>query len=326
MNKRPATASPMLGIAAVERDTRIGKDTLRVWERRYGFPQPQRDANGERTYPPEQVARLRIVKRLLDAGHRPNRVVALPLAELQQLGGMPPGCEFASSPGDGPGSVSSAPDSTPAWPDQTIHRLLAILKGHDPSALRRALNQCMLRAGLAPFVTGVAVPLLQQVGRDWASGELQVFEEHLCSEVLETTLRAALAAAPDPAPGSRPRVLLSTVVGELHSLSLLLAEAMFSVEGCAVVNLGRQTPLHDLAAAAAAHHADIVALSFSAAGKTNHAADALAALRAQLPTSFALWAGSPHATLHRRGVAGVQLLERLDQIPEQVTRWRAALA
>jgi DNA-binding transcriptional MerR regulator len=38
-------------IAAVERDTGIGKDTLRVWERRYGFPQPGRDSFGERSYP-----------------------------------------------------------------------------------------------------------------------------------------------------------------------------------------------------------------------------------------------------------------------------------
>ena len=44
-----------LPIAAVERDTGLAKDTLRVWERRYGFPQPGRDANGERTYPLEQV-------------------------------------------------------------------------------------------------------------------------------------------------------------------------------------------------------------------------------------------------------------------------------
>ena len=72
----------MLNITAVERDTRIGKDALRVWERRYGFPQPERDTNGERLYPPEQVERLRIIKRLLDAGHRPGRVGALELAQL----------------------------------------------------------------------------------------------------------------------------------------------------------------------------------------------------------------------------------------------------
>jgi DNA-binding transcriptional regulator YiaG len=40
-----------LPIAAVERDTGLSKDTLRVWERRYGFPQPARDGAGERLYP-----------------------------------------------------------------------------------------------------------------------------------------------------------------------------------------------------------------------------------------------------------------------------------
>ena len=46
------SASPAqgIGIAAVERDTGLGKDTLRVWERRYGFPQPLRDVFGERVY------------------------------------------------------------------------------------------------------------------------------------------------------------------------------------------------------------------------------------------------------------------------------------
>ena len=75
----------MMSIAAVERDTGLSKDTLRVWEKRYGFPTPMRDAQGERCYPLEQVERLRLIKRLLDVGHRPGRVVALPVADLQAL-------------------------------------------------------------------------------------------------------------------------------------------------------------------------------------------------------------------------------------------------
>ena len=50
-----------LSISAVERDTGLSKDTLRVWERRYGFPNPVRDALGERLYPVEQVERLRLI-------------------------------------------------------------------------------------------------------------------------------------------------------------------------------------------------------------------------------------------------------------------------
>ncbi|TXG94449.1 MAG: MerR family transcriptional regulator, partial [Rhodocyclaceae bacterium] len=68
--------STQFSIAAVERDTGLAKDTLRVWERRYGFPTPARDANGERLYPSAQVERLRLIKRLMDQGFRPGKLVS----------------------------------------------------------------------------------------------------------------------------------------------------------------------------------------------------------------------------------------------------------
>ena len=41
---QPASGLP---ISVVERETGIPKDLLRMWERRYGFPQPGRDAQGD---------------------------------------------------------------------------------------------------------------------------------------------------------------------------------------------------------------------------------------------------------------------------------------
>jgi hypothetical protein len=65
-----------MNIGAVERETGLSKDILRTWERRYGFPAPARDANGERVYSAEQVDRLLRIKRLMDQGHRPGRLIA----------------------------------------------------------------------------------------------------------------------------------------------------------------------------------------------------------------------------------------------------------
>jgi len=172
-------------------------------------------------------------------------------------------------------------------------------------------------------VVDLAIPFMHAVGQAWAQGRLAVFEEHLASDVLDTTLRSALAAAPEPGTASTPRVLLSTLQGETHGLGLLMADAMFSVEGCACMNLGCQTPSQDLAAAAQALRADIVVLSSSAAANPVKLAEALAELRALLPASVELWAGLPHAGLRRRGVPGVLLLDRLDSIAAQVQRWRS---
>src|SRR5687768_3795296 len=85
MSNSPTSAALLLSIAEVERDTGLGKDTLRVWERRYGFPAPARDAQGQRLYTQAEVDRLRQIASLLRAGHRPGRVVPLDEAGRQSL-------------------------------------------------------------------------------------------------------------------------------------------------------------------------------------------------------------------------------------------------
>src|SRR5512139_2290162 len=84
MNSIPLI-TPRLPIAAVERDTGLSKDTLRVWERRYGFPRPIRDSNGERVYPSDQVDKLRLLKRLMDQGHRPGKIAERSIEQLRAL-------------------------------------------------------------------------------------------------------------------------------------------------------------------------------------------------------------------------------------------------
>ena len=313
MNDRAPAALHMLTIAAVERDTRIGKDTLRVWERRYGFPAPLRDSNGERLYPLDQVERLRHIKRLLDAGWRPGRVVGLPLEDLQSIG------ELVRPASAGAADTPAADTMLSAEP----HALYLLLRAHDVIGLRRALMQSLLRRGLGHFVAEVATPLLVEIGQAWSRGQLAIFEEHLCSEAIETVLRSAIASAPEAAVDGSPRVLLTTMPDEQHGLALLMAEALFTVEGCACMNLGRQTPVPDMVLAARAHRAQVVALSFSSLSPTGPSLDHLGSLRAQLPADIEIWAGTPQQAMLRRGVAGVTLLDKLGQVRTEVGRWRA---
>jgi len=72
MNKALDRHDLRLNISAVERETGLSKDVLRMWERRYGFPKPLRDDNGERQYTVAEIAKLRGIKRLMDVGMRPG--------------------------------------------------------------------------------------------------------------------------------------------------------------------------------------------------------------------------------------------------------------
>ena len=294
-----------LSIAAVERDTGLSKDTLRVWERRYGFPLPLRDAIGERAYALDQVERLRIVKRLLDAGHRPGRVVALPLPDLQQL---------AESTVDHP---QRAAETVLGASD--LRHLVDLIRVHDVHALRQELSLLLARQGVRGFVVDVVAPLNQAVGDAWMRGQLQIFEEHLYSELMQAALRQALASVPPPAnAATAPRVLLTTFPGEPHGLGLLMAECMLALEGCACISLGVQTPLGDILKAADALDVRIVAIGFSGCLNLKQMQDGLAELRAGLPDDVRLWAGGSTPGLQRRPMEGVEVLSSLAQIQHEL--------
>jgi methanogenic corrinoid protein MtbC1 len=300
-----------LSIAAVERDTGLSKDTLRVWERRYGFPAPARDEMDERVYAIDQVEKLRLIKRLLDAGHRPGRIVPLSYGELLVLAGG----------ADEPGAASA---TAPVPAGAEVRAYLDLIRSHDVAALRGALARALSRLGVGAFVNTVAGPLNTAVGDAWLRGQLEIFEEHLYTEALQVVLRQAIGSLPEPAACSQPRVLLTTFPGEPHGLGLLMAEAMFSLEGCACLSLGTQTPLWDTALAAGAHRSHIVALSFTGCMNPNLIVDGLAELRGKLPADVQVWAGGSAPVLWRRPVEGVQPMGSLTALPEAVRRWRDA--
>jgi len=298
-----------LSIAAVERDTGLSKDTLRVWERRYGFPAPLRDAAGERAYNIEQVEKLRLVKRLLDAGHRPGRIVPMPVNELLSL---------SEQTLDHPvRSVSVALGSS------DLRANLALIRAHDLLALRAALQRLLVRFGLPRFVTEVVAPLNVAVGDAWIRGRMEIFEEHAYTESVHNVLRQAIfSILPPPGGQAAPKVLLSTFPGEQHSMGLLMVEAMLATEACDCVSLGVQTPLWDIVLATKAYRCDIVALSFTACMNPNQIIDGLTELRRKLPDSVAIWAGGSAPALYRRGVPGVLALGALESLPQAVQTWR----
>jgi MerR family transcriptional regulator, light-induced transcriptional regulator len=298
------TDEPLLSIAAVERETGLGKDTLRAWERRYGFPVPLRDATGIRGYPRALVDRLALIRRALLAGQRPGRLLALPAPELDAL------------------LAELGPDPAPA-PLLDVAAGLVALRTGGAEALRHWLTQGLARTGLASFVIEGVAPLTVAVGEAWVAGSIAVYEEHLYSEALQSVLRNALVPFQAGLEPRAPRLLLTTVPGEAHGLGLLMAEALMTLEACRCLSLGTQTPLADIAAAAQAQRIDVVALSFSESLSAAQALPALAELRARLPAAVQIWAGGGSAALRGLRLPGIRVMSRLVEIHEAIADWRS---
>ncbi len=306
MSQEPS-AAVFSSISDVERDTGVPKETLRVWERRYAFPQPGRDANGERQYPADQVARLRLVKRLLDMGYRPGKIMQHSSEQLNELAGK-----------SGSGTIAGDAD------DPLLRMCLTLIKEHKIQELRQKMAQTLLQLGLRRFVVELVAPLTTLVGETWAAGGLAVFEEHLFAEMLQSVMRNAIFAANQQIgqAGASPRILLTTVPQERHGLGLLMAEALFALEGAHCVSLGVQTPLSEIVEAARTQQADIVALSFSAVMSPRAAIDNVNELQSRLGDATQVWAGGSCAALARRHLGPGRVMD-LHDIGGAVARWRS---
>lgn len=303
-------------IAEVERDTGIGKDTLRVWERRYGFPQPMRDSLGERLYPLDQVHKLRLIKRLMDTGHRPGKIVAQSVEQLQELlNGMNLAKVAEASAENVP--EMSVLDANAPW--------LRWLAEDRSDLIKQALRQHIIKQGLGSTVEDLVAPLCVYVGEAWLRGELSVYQEHLFSATLQQVLREAIASveASDPAIGHRPRVLLATTPGEFHSLGLLMAECYLALESCARFELGASTPVVEILQAIEHMHIDVLALSFSAYASRNDVLSSLQQLLDGVPAGVEIWAGGSATALQGRSVPdGITVISKARDLAEHVRGWR----
>ena len=279
-------------IRVTSRLTSIELDTLRMWERRYGFPRPERTSGGSRTYSEADVEALRLIKRALEQGYRPGEIVGKPLEELTQL------VQVASQAPSRGGGVSP-----------TTATILGALGRDEVAVVRAQLRQAAVMLGPKRFLADVAHPLCVRVGELWAEGKLEVRHEHLLSECLSAQLRVLMSAY-EERPGA-PRVLLSTLPDERHGLGLAMAEVYLAASQVTPVFLGVDTPPEQIVKAARGHAVDAVGLLVTEASDLKATKSHIRWMLRELPRRARIWVGG----------AGGPRLEIDDEAVRIVATW-----
>ena len=290
----PEIKSRLHTISDVERDTGIAKDTLRVWERRYGFPTPARNDKGERLYPDDQVKRLIMIRKLLDHGMRPNRVVSLEATELEALASEYLGtCLENEMPAD-------------------LEELLIAVRACDLERLEALLHKQLALRGLEACVSEVISPLMQWIGELWAAERMEIYEEHLLTRQIYRFLDLVISRTSLPARNNP--VILATLPGEQHGIGLLMTEAMLLTRGIPSLNLGTQIPIPQIALVAGKAEARAVGLSFSASFSQRKIRPLLRELLKATPESMELLVGGAGTLQMKRAPERIRLIRSFDEL------------
>ena len=218
----------MLRIRSIARLTGVREATLRAWERRYGFPLPERGENGYRSYSQNELERIRRVASLMEQG-------------------------FSASEAIGQVRAQTEPD---AWlPDEVRTRFWDAAKALDSEALEQLLTEAAEHLAPLRLCDEVLLPLLREM-----SERLDIAREHLASSLVRQRLGALVTAAPVSSEG--PLALLACSPFDAHEGGLLALALHLKVGGYRVSMLGADTPVTALEAACRAAAPDVVGLSF----------------------------------------------------------------
>ncbi len=241
-----------LSIGTLSNATGVPVETLRTWERRYGFPTPiTRTEGSHRRYAAETIGVVQLIVRALDLGYRPSAVVGRDPEALRRL--LWDASREPLSQGD------AAAQDRPG-----LQRWVELTRAFDGDGLTSEFHQSLAEMAAIEFLERCMGPYLVEIGELWARGSLRVSHEHFASEKAREFLSTQWRLLSDAVRPDRPKVVLATPPRERHVLGLHMAAWVVARADAEVVFLGADTPMIEVAFAAERYGASGVVLSIAA--------------------------------------------------------------
>lgn len=163
-------------------------------------------------------------------------------------------------------------------------RTLADLLGR--AAFRELLAHVreQIAAGTSPeaVITRLFLPALEEIGRRWEAGEIDIFQEHLGTETLLKLLPILLTVRDLP-PRLPYSALISCVPGEEHQIVVAALATFLDLQGWQTFPVGRSLPAPELLKAAAHFRPGVFFLSLMMLARLPEALEVMERLRAAQP-------------------------------------------
>lgn len=178
---------------------------VRTWETRYQVFTPSRSSGGQRVYSEGDLAKGRAIGVLLGQGHTISKIAGLTLSELEKLVG-----DIHDT--DGPVTQTA---------EVGIKNLFNSLGKYNIDEVVCEMQHLRMNSSAKDFIFKVIIPIMQEVGVKVSKGIFSVTQEHIVSTIVRDQL--GQLALPNIGDQAR-RVVLATPEGNLHELSILIAD------------------------------------------------------------------------------------------------------
>ncbi len=284
------------GVAAL---TGVPAETLRTWERRYGFPAPERSGGGHRLYSAATVSRLKQAVRAIDMGYRPGAVLQMSEEDVSRL--VRDAMALLEREG-------AADRDAPPEPFELVGLWGEYARAYDVSALERSFERAWYTHGVEEFLTTYTTRLEFEVSERVRKGAMPARHAAFLMERMRGFLEGHLRGAVCRSQG--PLVLCVTAeVQERLGTGYHSAAVLMALTGCKVITLSPGHRLEDVFDVAGDLEGSLAAVYVHADERGVHE-EVLQKLRGAMPVACTLLLGGGNA----RDVEGVVRMRHLDDL------------
>lgn len=241
---------PRYTIKVISERTGVRPVTLRAWERRYQFLDPDRLNNNYRLYSERDIQIIRWITHRLDSGLSISTAVR-EYKNLRSEGIWPEAL---------PTVIAPEPSKQPALPPKEYAKqLFKALTSHNETDAKKVLDAVQSMFDLNTIFFDIFTPCLYEIGEAWYRGEIRIATEHFASAFIRGILMQLLQAF--PIYNQAPRLIIGCAPEEFHEIASLMLSVLLRREGYQVEYLGSDLPIEDLVSYAEDTAPDMIILS-----------------------------------------------------------------
>lgn len=204
--------------------TGIKAHTLRKWETRYSFLEPERTDTNIRYYTDGQLKKLMNIGILTRNGFRISKIDKMSDEDIHK--------EITKS------LLNSSKEDE-------IGTLIISTLEMDEVAFDTIINDQIEKKGFLLTITQVIYPFLHQIGVLWGVNRVMPAQEHFVSNLIKKKMFAAIDRMPYPKKDA-PVLLMFLTENEHHEIGLLLAYYIAKELGWKVYYLGQNVPTDNI--------------------------------------------------------------------------------
>ena len=267
--------------------TGVARNTLLAWERRYGFVQPVRAANGYRLYSEYDVALIRQVKEVVDRGWAISEAIGYVLMQRR------------AAEAEASNAVANNPASTHV-------ELLEALLDFDrvrAEAVMRQVDSIPIESIIADFFS----PVLANIGQGWVDGKYTIAQEHFASGFVRDQLVAILLRL-GCGPEDGKVAVCCCYPDDQHELGLLMVAIRLAMRSWRITWLGSRMPEDSLVQFLNKHPPAMVCISITLERDVVEVESFARRVRKAVPSKVEVVMGGP-GVRNVKAVEGVRFVE-----------------